>query len=414
MISMILASGLGFIRLVILTLVLDTDQFGIYSALLGLAAMSGLIISFGSLESTTKYFPRQWATQDFAGIWHQVDRLYRQFGLRFAALGLLAMAIIASVAPSWLSFTVLVCIFGLALLILNLSASVVRATGDIGLIKGFNFLRGLLPLIVSVPLAFLYGWWVVVIGEIAATLVAAAIARHHCMIKTRSPDPASSLANLPPVPDDTAAVKSCAGFQIYISKLASSSVALADRAFIGVLAGVTVAGSYATLALFIQAGLLLSGIICQKIGPDIIKAVYRTGRLAPVRRHISQSIAYILAAGAVIFVFTWLAYEIDEVAQLLQSREVTRTAVALGCIALSTHFYTILEYILIAKNEERKLIFSGISAALVFFPLAIWVADAAPSAAGFIVCVIAARLVQLVVLGTLIWLSPPIPKGAPE
>lgn len=404
---MMLASALGFGKMLVLAQVLHPADFGAYVSLFGLAALSGMVLSFGQVEGTIKHFPRLWATGAKADIPRHATRIALSQCGRFTLLGIAVavLAILVDIGVSPLTAVMTVAL-GLVTSLLSLLASIFRASDNVAALQNFTVTRSILALSVSCLGALLFGWQGALAGDVAAAALAIGIAT----LQIRSLSRAE--ANDDTLPPSTIAVDG--GGRLYIANVLSSSMSLVDRSMVNAALGAATAGAYGVVGLLYQVGQLTMGILSQRMGPLIIRAKFigsdNVSGLAICRRAATGQA--ILASALVVGMLglRWLGWPVG----FFEKYDISVLAILLAGGVCVMQIFQLLEFVLIAKDLERSVLTASGASSIAFFSLAGLAWAFQSPLESFVAAILVARTLQVALLLHAIVTKPalrPLPPG---
>jgi len=404
---MMLASALGFGKMLALAQILHPADFGAYVSLFGLASLSGMVLSFGQVEGTIKHFPRLWATGAKADIPRHATRIALSQCARFAMLGV-AVAILAATVDIGVSpLTALVTVsLGLGTSLLSLLASIFRASDNVVALQNFTVMRSVLTLSVSCIGALLFGWQGALAGDVVAAALAIIIAT--VQIRSLSRDEAHHEV----IPASTIEVNG--GGRLYVANVLSSSMSLVDRSMVNAALGAATAGTYGVIGLLYQVGQLTMGILSQRMGPLIIRAKFigsdNVSGLAIFRRAAAGQA--ILTAGLVLGLLglQWLGWP----AGFFGKYNLSVLAILLAGAVCLMQVFQLLEFVLIAKDLERSVLTASGASSIAFFSLAGLAWAFQSPLESFVAAMLVARTLQVTLLLLAIITKPttrPLPPG---
>ncbi len=354
---MLVASALGFIKVMALAKLMPPASFGNYGTVLGVAILSATLLSAGKVEGTIKFYPRLWVAGDLAGTRQHAVGVAGTLTWRFAlVVGLLCLA--ATLFDIGYSPWVFLIggLLGFANALATVMASLIRATGSARLLQSFSFRRAAIALPLSCGLGVTAGWTGALVGDAVATALtlvtcARAVGRHF---------PAGE----GPTPTDHGG-----GVRLYIATLFSSTTGLADRAIVNLALGPAAAGAYGVIALMVQVGQLTSNIVAQRVGPAVIKAFHSgEGRGTGLRTLVVPCTG--LVALAVLLIGAMLAmWRFDLPPGFLSDYGIGPMAIWLGGALVALQIFSLMEFLLIARDQERYILLAGGVAAGAFFAL---------------------------------------------
>ncbi|ODT77406.1 MAG: hypothetical protein ABS76_26840 [Pelagibacterium sp. SCN 64-44] len=403
---MMLASALGFGKMLALAQILHPANFGAYVSLFGLATLAGMILSFGQVEATTKHFPRLWAVGEKREIPRHARRIALSQAARFVALGLIA-AILAGMVDLGFDplFALVTAALGLATSLLALMASIFRASENIRALQNFTVVRSLLALIASCAGGFAFGWQGALLGDVVASAFSLAFAtlQARVLIRASEDTPHTTIAE---------PLEANGGKRLYAANILSSSISLVDRSLVNLALGAAAAGTYGVIALLYQVGQITMGILTQRVGPLIIKAKFTGSNtvsgLAIFRKALLGQA--VLALGLILGMF--LLQRLGFPPGFFEKYSISALAILLaGGISLM-QIYQLLEFVLISKDLEHAVLTASGASSMVFAVGCLLAWRFGLSVEGFVAAVFLARLVQVGLLLHAILANPnarPVP-----
>ncbi|MGV6838563.1 MAG: hypothetical protein ACWA40_00050 [Planktomarina sp.] len=356
---MLFGSGLGFLKIIGLAVVLEAADFGNYITAISSAALASLLISFGKVEATTKEFPRYWENQTYGTAWKRSFGIARILLLRCGGLGLslLGASFFVPVLPTW----PVLCIWvGLVLCtnLITLVTSLIRGIGDIKLIQNFTLMRGGVIFCAVMPMVFVANWQIILLTELGATALVVAIGFWGAW-RTSGPQRGTKA-----VTQNSPSTTHKDGRTLFFANSLSGTITLGDKSFINAAMGTAMAGAYGTVGLATQMGQLLTGLMSQKVGPDIIKSIHTDQGLPHAMRLMRLPIALVITAALLLAAITFGAKSfIPVVEAFFAARSITNTAITLGAVAMVLQLYLLIEFVVLAYDKETSLMRSSACAA---------------------------------------------------
>ena len=390
------ASAIGLAKTLLVALVLQPADFGLYAALFGAAVMATTFLSFGRNERTMKAWPRAWEAGDYDFLLADgrqamavlLRRAVLAASLVCAAAALLGLGDVVGVSlGAGIALAGLLVVPGIAML---LTASGIRAAGSGRMLLAFTAGRTGAALLLVVPLAFLLGWEWALAGELVAqALVAAAgwaVFRRRCEAQEQTARP--RFAETPSAIAE--------GRTFYASGLLGSIVPFGGRGIIAVLADAATAGSYAVAMTFVQIAQMFTAAVAQREGPQIIKLVHRGETAILGRLALPGFLVLVLAAGTLAGFAASLLFAPAQA--FWDSYGLGLAAIALTAMAMLASFHLQLSFVMLAFDAERRILAgSAISAALGVGGFAIAAANEA-GPAGYIMGVAAGETLRCLYL----------------
>ena len=363
---MMSASSLGFLKLLLLASLLDAESYGRYVVIFGIATLAGAIVSFGLIERTIKLYPRSWATGDRASVLVDARRVARLVAYRFALLGLaVGVATFAGWVPYPTSQIVCVCLLGLGAASLSLFASIYRAVGSRLLLQKFSFWRSGVACISALLGGWAFGW----VGAILGDVFAAAITLGHSAVVLNKVFTECSGEEKPQGVIRDGADSSSGHGKLYVANMLSAITIMTDRALVGISLGSAAAGAYGLIMLLPQVFQMVVNVVSQYIGPLIIKSVY-IGRRSDSALSTLGLQGVILAVLSVLVVFGALFIKHLAIFNAFFVKyDVSDTSVILAGFIAAGQIYSLIEFHLIARDGEGRILVSSLFAASTFFCL---------------------------------------------
>lgn len=386
--AMMSASAMNLLRVLLAVALLPQDQFGLYTAGLGAVGLIGLLIGFGLLDSTTKYYPRLWV----AG---RPDLMRRDALLVSGHMALRAggvtLVLIALVQTGWVgmgtgaALVIGAMVYGSVLL--SLVAAMIRAIGSMRLLVTFSIIRGLVPLALVAAVLPQGDWLLALIAELVATglvLVGGLVATASRFKLAPAADP-----GLLPERDLSG------GRRLYLANLMSSGISLGDRAVITALLGPQVGGAYGVPAVVVQSGNLLAGILSQKYGPDMIRALHRNPDPRAMLRLLRFPMAILALATLAAALVMLLGPIVSQALQaFFESRGFGVMTALLSAGLILLQVFLLLQFAVVARDDEGAVIRSSLIALVICAAgFAVTVVSGA-GVDGFLAAVLLARLGQ--------------------
>lgn len=388
---MFASAGLGAVRPFMAALILPQSDFGYYTSIIGLVGFASMLVSFGTVEATTKLYPRLWEGGHRLAIWQDAFATFRTIGLWLLLPLLLGLSLSYFGLIAIGTFPILLlCLFTWLSVLLNLLASMIRATHSLALLQTFSFLRSAIPL-AAVGLALFWADWFIAIAAetLAATLTGLAAAfLVHRRLKSASAETQKHREDR----------NNADGRILYFANLLSSSISLVDRAIVTAILGAVQGGAYGMAALVVQAGSLLIGIISQKVGPEVIRHVYQGASLQSALDYARFPLgALVLAACLMLAAYFAGIMFLPELGASLLDCGIGPLAVVLAAILIILQIYMLFQFFLLAMDDETSVFYSG-AAGVAIFASGVFLAwyFAWPMEA-FLASMVAARLVQIIV-----------------
>ncbi|WP_323014483.1 hypothetical protein [Devosia sp.] len=385
---MMLASALGFGKMLALAQILHPANFGAYVSLFGLATLAGMLLSFGQVEATTKHFPRLWVNGQKQKIPLHARRIALSQTARFVALGI-TTAILAGIIDLGFDplFALVTAGLGLGTSLLALMASIFRASENIRALQNFTVVRSVLVLAASCIGGYAFGWQGALVGDIVAIALSLAFAALQASSLLSADDETSATIVSEPL-------EASGGKRLYAANILSSSLSLVDRSIVSLTLGAVAAGTYGVIALLYQVGQITMVILNQRVGPLIIKARF-TGSTTVSGLAIFRNALLgqaMLTLGLILGMF--LLQRLGFPPGFFEKYDISTLAILLaGGISL-IQIYQLLEFVLISKDLEHAVLTASGASSMVFAVGCLLAWRFGLSVEGFVAAVFLARLVQ--------------------
>jgi len=386
---MLMASALGFIKLLALAYAMPAQAYGQYVGYIGIATFSSMLLSFGLIERTIKDYPRRWVSGQRTEVLIDAVQICRMLALRFIALGVLVFSLsflnFIPVEPIAVLFTT-----GLALctVFLTLVGSLYRAAGVQRALQNFTLLRSTLVMGLCLPVGSMLGWQGAIAGDIAGNLLSIGFAvwRLHRMYRKENFVGASH-------PD--LAVSDKGHYKIYTANLAVAPQSMLDRVWVNVAIGPALAGSYGVVMLIPQAVQLLGNVIVQYVGPLVIKLVHAKKSNSNRQSTVAFNAALLALFSLALTLSALIAKRIPFLNHIFEKYAISDISLVMVGLISCGQIYALIEFHLIAHDRESKVLFASIVSSIIFIVTFAGAAAAHASVEWFLAGVGAARWVQV-------------------
>lgn len=351
---MLFASGLGFTKVLALAQIMLPADLGAYVSVVGMAVLSGTLLSFGQIEGTTKYYPRLWLVQDYARITASVRIISLKLGIRFVlatSLGAVALSALGFDDP--LVTAVVAGGIGLCTSYLALAASILRAAENATVLQAFNLVRNGTAIVLACVGGWLLGWEGALMGDLAA----AAASLLYAIFSIRRLF--ASRATAPAAERSTQEVNKTGGGRLYLAYLMSSSTQLLDRGAINIILGAAAAGSYGVIALMFQIGQLFINIFAQRAAPRVIKSARSTGVVRGRIESVRKPIIGMAALSVLVACIVLLARALDLPTGFFERYQISWQSICLGGCVCFMQIFSLLEFHLIAHDRENDVLLAS-------------------------------------------------------
>ena len=355
---MAVASALSIGRGFVVAWVLDPGAFGWYAVVASLGALGATLIGTGRIEATFKAFPRLWvegrgletiAASDLVAI----TLLWRA----------IAAAVIATAVSAWLGQVSWIWpVLGIGAVTLSASwsalySSTVRATADLGSVATSTMARASTALCVGAIFAYIGSWQGAVLGEVVGALVGAVVSRTLSARHASAPTPAPERAGTSPSADGGTAH----GALLFLAFSLAAVPAYLDRTLVASHFGTDTAGTYSFLMLLVTGCAAVSGIVAQKLGPQLIRMERQKASLRQQLRLLARwlSACFALVLGGVglasAMLLVWPAQAMG-----------TKYGLSIPLLAATSalcflQFSVMFDWLLISRDAERQVLASAVA-----------------------------------------------------
>jgi O-antigen/teichoic acid export membrane protein len=390
---MILASSLGFIKILVLAYVLPKEEYGLYISFFGVAAFSYLILTFGSAEKTIKKYPRRWVdgqrSQLISDSINECKLL--TFRFVFAALIFLVLLFIDVVSIGIIT-VLLVTVLGACNAYLAFVGSLYRASGFSNELLKFTLFRSSATFGLTLLLGLQLGWEGAMLGEIIGNLLSVGMA----YVKLSK----IFIGESYPLENKNVSFQSDNGhFQIYFSNLALSPQSTLDKFWISNAIGPAAAGVFGVVMLIPQAAQLLGNVIVQYLGPSVIKLIHVKQISTKRSDTIFFNFLILLIFSFLITLLAFWAKHLPYFNYLFEKYDISDTSLLLAGLIGCSQIYGLIEFHLIARNREKDIMIASLFSLFVFIFGFIAASFMNASVEWFLLGVVFARFSQLFLLG---------------
>lgn len=354
------AAMLALLRGFAIAGILDIASFGLYATILATGMFLSALVSFGEIERTIKSFPRLWMVEGLRRtVVDQADKSARVMVLRSTGVVLLLVACGFFDALKYFSeMAVFAVLIALNVALSSLYASAIRATGEIELLARNTLIRAVLVILFGLSGAYLFGWKGAIIGEVAATMVGALITRYSVVQKAPTQRHHDSLGESSHN-DVVEGLLVDRGLWLFWAGLLASAPVYLDRAFVASVLGAEVVGTFGFLMLFVTGANALTGIISQKIGPQLIKMQHLGDSLGEQIRFAVRwlLVIWVMCVTGIGVASLSLFFE---PAQYFFAKFALNSGLIFATAAMSLlQVGVVLEFLLISRNQERAIFFTA-------------------------------------------------------
>lgn len=393
---MLLASSLGFLKLIALAFMLDASDYGQYVAIFGLATLAGAIASFGLVERTIKLYPRQWAEGKLSKILDDAKAVLKALLMRFALVAVVGVAIAATGAVpfNWIQVAS-VCLLGLGSAWLSLFASLYRAAGSRKALQNFSLWRSGLAVLLALIGGWALGWVGALGGDILASVLTSILA-----IGSLRKLYAQAKKEIQTLELSGDQINESGHGSLYVANMFTASTTMADRSVIGATLGASAAGAYGVIMLLPQVSQMLVNVVAQYIGPLIIKFAHLRHQDKSRISALGLQTILLGSLAALCVVAALIGKHLTFVDALIAKFFISDISLILAGMIAAGQIYGVIEYHLIAHDGERFVLVASVISGGLFFLLFAVVAYQSLAMEYFVGAAAIARWLQV---GILAW-----------
>ena len=362
--AMAFASGLGLLKLTLLTSILEVAHYGQYVAIFGISILLGAVSSFGLIERTIKIYPRLVVDGRLGDMFDSAKLISRVLLLRFFSLfvlGTFAVSV-ADLSVGW-SEVAFATGIGLCTAWLALLASIYRAYGSRSALSRFYLFRGGAVCMFALIGGSQAGWVGALAGDFLASLLACFYAAFTFRwlfgsLDNRSPESASARTNQSTTNRDT---------RLYVANMLTSATLLADKSFVMIAIGAHAAGVYGVAMLIPQISQILVNAASQYWGPREIKLAYTAQN--DRSKEVILKIGIFLILVFLGLILALLLRHISYIDLLYVKFDITNIILILASFAAFGQAFSLVEFYLIARDREAFVLNASLLSAGLFVAL---------------------------------------------
>lgn len=344
------ASALSLARGFVVASLLDAASFGTYAVTVALGAFCSIILSAGRVEQTQKTYPRLWAEGRQREVLKQADRTAWVVVLRAVVLGaILLLGCFVAEAARWIPIALATTCLATLTAGVSLYASAHRASLDLGSMSTVGFARAASALICGCYGAWLWSWEGAIAGELVGGAFGTWLSRKWVKALAWTPDLPHKEVGLP------IKFRDRSGTWFFITAITAAVPSYLDRFFVAHHWGNEAAGSYGFLMLFVTGANVVTGILVQKLGPQLVQMAH-LGSF--VRDQVRLSVAWASAAGVAYFTgmlistFILFATSFNSLAIKFDLEVQSLVLATVLCFLQLGH---IIEWVLISRDRESMV-----------------------------------------------------------
>ena len=370
---MSVAAMLALIRGFVVAGILDVASFGLYATILATGMFLSALVSFGEIERTIKSFPRLWMVEHHRrSVIDQADK--SAFVMLFRAGGLLLLLLTCGFFDAIRYFAemgIFVVLIALNVALSSLYASAIRATTEIELLARNTLLRALIVIVFGLSGAYFFGWQGAIVGEVSATILGTLITRHSVIQKTKIFIQDKNIA----CESDTGSIPSDNGLWLFAAGLLASAPVYLDRAFVASVLGPAMVGTFGFLMLFVTSANTLTGIVVQKIGPQLIKMQHFGDSINTQIKFAIRWLILIWVMCVAGIALVSLSLFFEPARYFFDKFQLDFNLISAAAVMSLLQVGVVFDFILISRSQERAIFFgaclyfviAGIAALLVFW-----------------------------------------------
>jgi hypothetical protein len=391
---MAFSAALSLARGFIIAGILSPEKFTRYAVVVTLGTFLSSLLSFGLVEGTVKQFPRIAVAGGAGNLLSLSNVAVKRLIIR--ALACLPLFVLAGYLfdPQHWQESIAVLLIACGVAVLGLLASVQRALLDLLSVALSNGVRAAFYLGLASLGALTFGLYGALAGEIVGGFFGAVASRE--LFKRTLRAIRSSARDLPT--GDVASIKAEGGVTLFIAYTAVAAPGYLDRAYVVRFFPAADSASYALLMLFTTGAVVLSNIVGQKVGPEIISMEKAGASVGELVGHVLRWSGIVTAFWCAGMTVVGLIVSSGFLASLFAKYALTGpmfvAIILLGCVQTSALF----EFILIARDMERRLLVLALIYLGTTFFAAIFVAAAGWSLLSLVCLLALSRLLYLALM----------------
>lgn len=354
---MAVAAGVALVRGFFVAGILDVPSFGLYVTLVAAGMFSSVLISFGENERTIKIFPRLWVGQRHRGeMIRQADRSCQFMMFRAGVVLVLLLVCMLVDGLRYLSqMGIFVVLVALSAALVSLYASAIRATGEVDLLARNTLLRSLIVILLGVIGAFFFNWQGAILGEVSGALLGVLITRYSVIQQTKRFDQNNGAVEQ----SAEVNISSDGGLWLFFAALLASAPVYLDRAFVASVFGATVVGTFGFLMLFVTGANTFTGIIAQKVGPQLVKMEHSGGSVTAQIKYALRWLTLVWLVSIVGMMAVTLALVFGPAQYFFEKFNLDLNLIAATAMLCILQIGVIADFIMISRNQERAIFFAA-------------------------------------------------------
>jgi hypothetical protein len=387
------SSALALVRGFIVAQLLSPGAFGSYALLLAIGMFGANVLGFGHIERTFKRFPRLFIDGRADDALREADGINRLLLWRGLGLALIAIALMAAIGQAgWIGGALCAVGMAWAVAVQSTYISVHRSSAELAPLGNAALIRSVMALAFAAAGATLASWSGAMIGEIVAAVIGGWISR---ALAKRT---VGRMAAVPERPLEPAGKELWLFFAFAVAAIPF----YLDRAVVSLLFGNVATGTYGLLMLFVSGSAALTAVVCQKLGPQLVRLERSGARFRDQLRPLGLWMAAIVALTLAGMVTVGVLLLHGPLAPLGMKYGLTDALLAAAAVVCAGQVAHMIEWSLLSHDRERSVFLAAI---LYVAVLAIGVGLVAETGAGllaFIWAVAVGKLFHLAVLVVLL------------
>ncbi|PTS95972.1 hypothetical protein DBR11_20025 [Pedobacter sp. HMWF019] len=386
-------SGFSIFKGFLLAIFLSPSIYGQYASLYAICIFMGTMLSFGNIESTIKTYPRCHLDGQHKEILADTFVIIRILTFRC----LITLPIVAFTVWYLTGTLDAVTIIGSSILTLttavfNIIASGIRATGLLIYIGRIQFVRSIISFIIVLLIAKLFKYvpYLFIAEALASTIsiILSVFTLSKSLDLQREKLVIPSKGSLP-----ISAFKE--GLPLFFSNALISIPAFFDKSIIGSSIGFALAGAYGLLSVINQAGTLISNIMAQKVGPQIIKIAKQAKNIRSVIVYFIKWISIFCFIQFVIVIGVLIVYNIPYFHALFAKYNIQNSSIFLmGAISIM-QAKSFMDFFFIAYDKEKIIFWNALQYIVLFVVFFAFVIVMKMDFNSFLWAILAAKFIQM-------------------
>ena len=353
---MSLASITSLLRGFLIAELLSLVDFGRYVTIVATGMFFSTILSFGETEKTIKLFPRLWIEGRFDKIVENTDKsAYKLIARATLVAYLLFGCMLVGLFGDIVTDALLITLVSLNAAIASLYASAIRATGKTNLLSLNTLVRAVFVLGFAALGALYFSWLGAIIGEALGFMIGSCLTRISIikLIKHDKECQRSISEN------DCEIVPGDSKYWLFLATICAAAPTLLDRAYVSIVYDQATVGTQGFLMLFVTAASTFTGIINQKVGPQLIKMQHSGASMQLQMRYSFRWLMLIwglIGFGLVIVGILLLHGPARNYFDKFQLDFNLMSATSLLCLM---QISVVTDHILISRNWEKAVFFAA-------------------------------------------------------